>query len=134
MNDLTPHTWTCYTRQQPFDAKNYFCYYHWFELYDENKLYTKESFTYDYGYGLLTYYYNYYTIYIDDDEATYVIAKEDLKEIDLEKLQPYCQCTICTASWYHYVKYFGCRCCYGCLYSEFPAQCYINDARKMLNY
>jgi hypothetical protein len=98
-------------------------------------MYNEQSFQHDYGFGLRHYQYHKYTIYLSDDQKVeYVIADEQLTKDELEQLQPYCQCYVCSAEWYHVIaKYFSCRCCYRCLYSPFPDRYYIVKARELMS-
>ena len=132
-NIRLPCTYTSYHRPNEFNPQIYFEEFPYFEQYDSNKLYTQESFQYDYGYGLLTYRYHHYIIDVDNETLNYVVVEEEISKDDIEKLQPYCQCKMCTAAWYNIFKFIYCRCCIGCLWSSFPQQWQINKARELYN-
>lgn len=103
--------------------------YHYYEIYDDNKNYTHETFLYDYCHGLLTYRY----CYINMNEKEYIYVEEELSKEDLAILEPFCQCIKCQSSWYHLSRYITCGCCIGCLKSPFPQQYQIDKARLAMN-
>lgn len=125
----------CYTSHDLsiFDPKEYFKEYPFYEEYNKDKIYDKEEFSKDFGFGEHTYEYSYYVISdsVDHDQTkTYIVAKEILSEDEQRELAKYCECRYHELKWYNISKYFTCRCCVGCLDSPFPQQYTINKARE----
>lgn len=121
------------------DIKNFFAEYDYYELYDENKSYSKRSYQAAYK-GVLKYYQNYLYIIEDiDNEDTennkqyYVIARKIYD--DLESLEKYCTCLKCSASYFNPLKYIWCPHCTNCIKSGkgFANEEYIKIARTKKN-
>ena len=121
----------CYTTtdMSKFKPEKYFKEYHYFEKFDENKIYTSEPFKKDFGQGEHTYSYE---LYVLNGTEKFIIAKEYLSESDLKELVPFCRCSYHTAPWYNLLKHFICPCCVGCLDSPFPQQWVINASKKYM--
>ena len=124
-----------------FNESDYFREYHFYEKYDSSKIYPQGKFEYDYGHGKHSYEHKLYTIFLytdikklkKEDKREYVIAEERVSEEELKELSKYCQCAICTASWFNITRHFMCPCCVGCLKigePSFAHQYGINKARK----
>lgn len=122
-----------------FNEKDFFYDFHYYELYDKNKTYSKTPFKQNYGYGDFTYSYTLYTISFIENKKTieklhYVIVEEKIEKDEISKLSRFCQCEVCTAGRCNIIaKYFTCSCCVGCLKSPFPQQYQINKTRNFLN-
>lgn len=93
---------------------NYFIEYDYYELYDENKSYSKRIYQSAYK-GVLREYQNY--LYIlessDDDKEYYVVAKKLYN--NLESLEKFCPCLKCSASYLNPLKYIWCPYCTNCI-------------------
>lgn len=117
-----------------FDAKNYFKEYHFFEEFEENKVYSPLLFQEDFGFGNLFYKYKIYEIKDEKSEKKkkFIIVEEQLQQEELNKLYKFCQCKYHKMSWFNPLKLCICRCCIGCLTSPFPQQYVINETRKFI--
>jgi len=129
----------CYTSQASsitFNPKEYFAEYHYWEPYDENKLYEKESYDREYvkEYGILNYQNALYDISFGNGAPNqlFVVANENLSLENAKLLENDCQCSVCTASFFSLTRYFSCSCCHGCLKSGMPQQYVINRTRKYM--
>lgn len=91
----------------------YFSDFDYWELYSESKSYSRRSYQAAYK-GVMKNYHNYICI-IDDcgNEEYYVVAKHIRSE--LENLEPFCQCNLCSASVINPLKYIWCPHCTGCI-------------------
>ena len=118
-----------------FDPNKYFAHYHFFELYDENKIYLTEKFSKDFGFGELTYYYKFFSLFDNNsnNRLDYVIAEEELDDTQMNLLSKHCQCDYHIKSYWNPLKYFTCQCCVGCIESPFPRQHVINKTREFIN-
>lgn len=77
----------------------------YFEVFIENKHYYNSEYSYDYGYGIKTYY-DYFVIF---DYGTckdkYVVAIEKINNEYMEKIKKYCQCNFCSLPWFKQIKH-----------------------------
>ncbi len=126
-----PMTLTSYDFSK-FDETEYFKDFHYYEKYDESKQYTKENFETDYGKGLHTYLYKYYTInnLNDPDKKEFVVADEILSGEERIELIKHCNCEVHQANTID--RRLMCACCYGCLIAgkSYDRQHIIDSARE----
>ena len=55
---------------------------------------------------------------VEKKKAKYFVGSDEFfSKEDIEKYKPFCPCAVCKASWFSFTKYFGCSCCYGCLFT-----------------
>lgn len=95
-------------------TNNYFMEYDHYELYDENKSYSKRIYQSAYK-GVLREYQNYlYILEIDDENREYYVVAKKLYN-DLESLEQYCSCLKCYASYFNPLKYIWCPYCTNCI-------------------
>lgn len=113
---------------------NYFIEYDHYELYDENKSYSKRVYQAAYK-GVLREYQNY--LYILESEYEnkeyYVVAKKLYNSLEL--LEKYCSCLKCSASYLNPLKYIWCPHCTGCIKAGkgFTKDEYIKQAQDKKN-
>lgn len=117
----------------PIDT--YFIEYDYYELYDENKSYSKRQYQAAYK-GILREYKNYLYILESDEEDIkeyYVVAKKSYN--DLESLEKFCPCLKCSASFLNPLKYIWCSYCTNCIKSGkgFAKEEYIKQAQEIKN-
>jgi hypothetical protein len=126
---------TCMTyRRENFDEKTEFINAIHYELYDENKVYEKEPFIHDYGFGDRRYINSLHTIRIADDNVLrYVVVEEKISKEDLDRISPFCRCFVCTARWYNISRFITCPCCIGCLKTRNPSQHQIDKTRDYIS-
>jgi len=107
---------------------DYFSEYDHWEIYDENKIYSKRPFQTVYTENLQEYQ-NYLCIMNNENnlEDYYVIAKRIPSE--LEVLYPYCPCIRCDSLVVNPLKYLWCPTCTKCLRSGCAK--YIERAKKI---
>lgn len=67
------------------------------------------------------------------NKRIFVVAQEIFSEAELQKLEPFCQCDICSAPYFSINKWFGCRCCVGCIKSgvDFVSEYNVKRAREL---
>ena len=128
-----------WTNLNLFDPDRYFGEYHYYEIFDENKIYNNKTFQADYGKGLLTYRNKKYKLEHNNKEErgtseklstkVYLIVEEELTKDEQNKLLPFCRCQYHMQSKYNPFKILICQCCVGCVGSEFPRQLVINRTR-----
>lgn len=109
---------------------NYFIEYDHYEVYDENKSYSKRIYQSAYK-GVLREYQNYlYILECDDDNKEYYVVAKKLYN-DLESLEKYCPCLKCSASYFNPLKYIWCPYCTNCIKSGkgFTKKEYIKHAQ-----
>lgn len=121
-NGLTSSIYT--SVRAPFDEKEYFKSYHFYERFNSAKQYIHEQMV-DYGHGLHRYKHSKYTINVcdknQDHSEVYVVAVEQLTEAEKEELAPWCPCSACNLPWILLGVLFICfmtgMCphCWGCL-------------------
>ena len=118
------------------EIDNYLEPYPFKEKYDEKKDYPKEILC-DFGYGTKTYQYHLYCFTKNNKEIVpcndykYVVAKEVLSEKELKQLSPYCQCLYHKKCWWNPIGcFFICKCCVGCIDTEFYSQDVVNKTRE----
>ena len=113
---------------------NYFIEYDHYELYDENKSYSKRPYQAAYK-AVLREYQNYLYILESEDgfNEYYVIAKKLYN--DLEQLERYCPCLKCSASYFNPLKYIWCPYCTNCIKAGrgFTKDKYIKQALATKN-
>lgn len=123
--------------------------HHRFEKYDPLKDYKKKEYKEDYGHGERKYR---NVLYEFGNKEKHVVAEEQVSKEELLELEKYCECDRCKfdkrlkkmnflfwlilyiLSWipgFLYV-FVGCRCCIGCLKTDFPRKYYIEKAREKL--
>jgi hypothetical protein len=110
---------------------DHFTDYDQWEEYDENKSYSKRPYQDTYK-GILREYHNYLYILNDNNEkAYYVVAKRIRSE--LKKLEPYCTCLKCQASYFNPLRYIWCAHCTKCLKAGrgFADKSYIEKAQQL---
>jgi len=110
---------------------NHFIEYDHYELYDENKSYSKRVYQSAYK-GILREYQNYlYVVESDDNKEYYVVAKKLYN--DLESLEPFCPCLKCSASYFNPLKYIWCPYCTNCMKAGkgFTKDEYIKQAQEL---
>jgi hypothetical protein len=126
-------TWT---NLNIFDPKVYFAAYHFWEPYDPKKDYSTDEFTTNFGKGIHTYEYSLYKLHdiqnSEDKSVEFIVAEEILSDNEKKQLESYCQCQYHTSYWFNPAKYFICKCCVGCVASEFPQQYVINASRQKM--
>ncbi len=115
--------------QSYFDYKTFLSKFHYYEPYDKTKEYTAQMFQQDFGKGLLTYKYELYKFNTGDDILEFICAEEHITDEEAKKLAPYCQCKYHLLSWYNPMKYCTCKCCHGCLETEFRHHTVIDKTR-----
>lgn len=116
-----------------FDEEKYFKEYHFWESYNPHKQYQTNDFIHDYGKGPHRYVLILHKISLKDyEQLKYVVAKEYLEQNELNELSKYCQCSVCTASFFSLAKYFTHPCRFECIKSPFPTQYSINRARSAM--
>lgn len=97
------------------DVNQYFSEYDHVEPYSEKKYYSKRPYSAVYT-GIMKDYQNYLCVISDDNssyEDYYVVAKRIKSE--LEDLEKYCPCILCTSPWINPVKYIYCPHCTKCI-------------------
>jgi hypothetical protein len=112
-------------------VEDYFVDYDNWELYSENKSYSKRPYQAAYK-GVMREYHNYLCILNGDDgEEFYVVAKRIRSE--LEQLEPYCTCITCSACVMNPIKYLWCPNCTKCIKagSGFAKPEYITKAKQL---
>jgi hypothetical protein len=72
------------------DLNSFFWDFHFYEKYDDNKIYCLDPFQYNYGHGELIYRYILYIFVGEDTAERYIIAEEIVNDIGLQKLSKYC--------------------------------------------
>lgn len=105
--------------------------YDYYETYDEEKSYSKRPYQ-DTFKGILREYQNYLLILnVQNDKEYYVVAKRIRSE--LKKLEPYCICLKCQASYINPLRYIWCYHCTKCLKSGkgFTNNSYIELAKQL---
>lgn len=101
------------------DIKSYFSEYDYWEPYSEDKIYSKRKYNAIYNRYKMQTYTNHLCILEpaedDEDEETeyYVVAKRVPSELEL--LEPFCQCDLCTAFILNPLKYVMCPHCAKCI-------------------
>ena len=102
---------------------------HYEELVAEKK-YSKIPFQHDFGHGLKSYSWE----GIQFKEGPYAVVCENLTKEQRMLLAPFCQCDVCQMHWYNPVKFFSCRHCYGCLYTDddTPRQSVLKATREYI--
>ncbi len=128
MNEANVST-EVWTSENNLNPTEYFKDFHFYEEWDGKKQYQKEIFQRDFGYGLLCYGYKMYVI---NHERKFIVAEEELSAFDRKKLAPYCQCRWHQTAWYNPARFWICRCCVGCIESDFPQQYVINQTRDYI--
>jgi hypothetical protein len=120
---------------QKEEGKNideYFNEYDYWEIYSENKPYSKRKYLAAYK-GVMREYNNYLCILNSEQNGDeyYVIAKR-LKN-ELESLEAYCTCLTCSASMFNPIKYIWCPYCTKCIKSGlgFANPHYIKRAKEL---
>jgi len=111
--------------------EDYFSEYDFWEVYSENKSYSKRPYQAAYK-GIMRDYNNYLCILNGPEtEDYYVVAKRIRNE--LETLESYCSCTTCVSSMFNPLKYMWCPHCTRCIKAGpgFADQEYINKARTL---
>lgn len=107
--------------------------YPWRERYDPAKEYTTQEFTASYD-GVERRY-RYCCCQMERRGTgvteTWIVAEEQLTEEEQEALAKHCQCGACVAPWWS-LQRWQCRCCIGCLHSEFVQQHQIRAAREAI--
>jgi len=80
-----------------FDENNYFANFHYYEVFDETKEYSKKTFKHDYGYGNRNYQFCLYEFrnILDNAIKKYVVVNEILTGEERWKLKDYCGCKYC---------------------------------------
>lgn len=104
--------------------------FHYVEDYDKTKNYCTSEFYKDFGHGNLQYK---YILCTSNNNDKYIVAKEILssEEKNEWEMSRSCQCDLCIAPFYRLdLKWFGCPCCHGCVYSISPSQRVINKTRE----
>ena len=112
------------------DPESYLVRYHYFEKYDPSKEYTHGVFEHDYGYGMHKYKFK---MYMFGETVKYIVAQEELDNSEVNKWMKTnsCQCLYHQTAWYNPNRFFICKCCVGCVSSEFGAsQKVIDNTRK----
>lgn len=110
---------------------NYFMEYDHYELYDENKSYSKRTYQSAYK-GVLREYQNYlYILELENENKEYYVVAKKLYN-NLESLEKYCPCLKCSASHFNPLKYIWCPYCTSCIKSGkgFTKDEYIEQARN----
>ncbi len=84
--------------------------YDYSELFDENKTYTTDQFTADFGKGLLNYEYSTMTLNLNNTPTKYVVVLRvpldlHLKKSEIVELIPFCQCKYHKSKWYNPLKW-----------------------------
>ena len=112
-----------------FDEKSYFSKFHYYEIYDSSKNYTKGKFMFDYGKGALTYCFRICVLSHEEGKLIYIVAVEILSSNERAQLAQFCKCNYCTTN-DDYDKimlnqnHCGCIIC-----SDYPKQEFIDEAR-----
>jgi len=122
-------------KENTISIDKYFLEYDHYELYDENKSYSKRIYQSAYK-GTLREYQNYLYILESDDENEkeyYVVAKKIYNH--LESLEKYCPCLKCSASYFNPLKYIWCPYCTNCIKAGkgFTKEEYIKQAENNKN-
>ena len=99
------------------DTNSYLADYDSYELYDENKSYSKRPYMALHN-GRMCEYNNYLCVLTSEESSTcidefYVVAKRLAGE--LEALEPYCTCITCCSSVCNPLKYLWCPSCTKCI-------------------
>lgn len=97
-----------------------------YESYDPDKSYDENVFNHDFGNGLFSYK---NTLHIINETNRWIVCEEVLNNIEQTELIPYCQCLVCTTSYFNINKMSMCPCCYGCIASIRNNQQNINATR-----
>lgn len=63
----------------------------------------------------------------------FIVAEEIFTKEELKLLEPYCQCRICTASYFSLNRWFDCRCCFGCIKmgKRYASERLVKQARRL---
>jgi hypothetical protein len=113
-------------------CEDYLSEYDYWEIYSENKSYSKRPYQGSYK-GIIRQYQNYLCILTDsnDNEDYYVIAKRIRGE--LEYLELYCPCLNCSSFRFNPLKYIWCSYCVGCIKAGpgFAKKEYIDLAKNL---
>lgn len=109
-------------------VEDYFIDYDHWEIYSEDKSYSKRSYQAAHK-GIMKEYYNYLCILSEEEmETYYVVAKRVRNELEL--LEPFCTCTNCSS---YFLKHLWCSHCVRCIKSGsgFANPEYITKAKKL---
>jgi len=118
-----------------FEPYIYFYEYHFYELFNPEKIYPVEPYVVNHDKGTCTYVNKLHTIqhsrpgeYIHPQ--IYVIAEEYLTDEEKKKLLPYCQCAYHKIWKYNPKKLFLNPDNYGCISSKNPKQHVIDNTKR----
>lgn len=118
-----------------FNPKEYFLYFHYFEIYYPCKKYNINEFVHNYGKGYNTYKYCLYIISDSKscDKIMYIVSEEILLKKEISKLKKYCQCNYHNGNFI--TKLFIDRCYNDCITVNFgnKSQYNIDNAKVCMN-
>lgn len=109
--------------------------YHHAELKNTHQTdvgYCSDNFTHDFGKGQHNYRWELQSCFTrSGTKIEIALVKEELSEDEANSLEPFCRCMYHSKSSWNPLRQFVCRCCVGCVTSEFPQQHLIDKARKL---
>lgn len=92
---------------------DYFIEYDYWEEYSDNKKYTSDTYQAAYK-GVMRQYQNYLCLVSGDDGDKYYVAAKRIPG-ELESLEKFCTCFICSCNVFNPLKYLWCPHCTGCI-------------------
>lgn len=125
MKDPTPSDFAHYIRENrnfsTFNPEEELQYFHYWESYDELKIFTPEIFLGNFGLGEKYYNCGLFTFvdkYNPTNQLHFVVTNELLSPEEINLLADYCECKKCSSNWWkNLLSYLYCPCCVGCIKS-----------------
>ena len=118
-----------------FVPSDFLSAYDYYEEFDPNKNYDTNEFLYNYNYGTRKYQfviYNFRDKVSQEIFSRYVASREILSEDELSILKRHCQCSYHNMYWWNPLRLIICRCCVGCLDTEFYQMWVLKETRKYI--